>query len=118
MGVFLSRHFEVIGVKTGLEAMARLSSGFIPDVIIADSSSTELGGVQLAASLKYSGMFSHIPFILLGDHSAEHDAMDGMTHLGIRAVLSTPLDPVELRDRVYKITSRPTDLIWANASAA
>jgi DNA-binding response OmpR family regulator len=117
MGAFFSQQFQVVGAKTGLEAMSWLSRGFIPDVIIADAGTPELSGVQLAANLRYSGMFSHIPVIIIGSE-ADDSEKTLLRELGISGVFGNPFDPVQLRERVTQLAAISGDYKWAGANAA
>jgi putative two-component system response regulator len=117
MGAFFSQNFEVVGAKTGLEAMSRLGRGFIPDVIVVDAGTPELTGLQLVMNLRYSGMFGHIPVVMMGAlPDGEDQAL--VQQLGIRAVFGNTFDPMQLRERVTQLSAIPGDYAWAGATAA
>jgi CheY-like chemotaxis protein len=117
MGTFFAQNFEVVSARTGLEAMGWLTRGFIPDIIIADAGAPELSGIEIAMNLSYSGMFGHIPVILMNTGPEAQDQR-ALQELGIRAVFGNPFDPVQLRDRVSQLTALSGELAWAGATAA
>lgn len=117
MGAFFARNFEVVGAKSGLEAMSLLGRGYMPDVIIADASITDLSSAQLVANLRYSGMFGHIPVILVGD-TADEQERSNLRQLGVLGFFGKTFDPIKLGDQVRQATRVSTDYLWAQATAA
>jgi CheY-like chemotaxis protein len=104
IGAFLSRHFEVTGAKNGLEAMSQLSRGFVPDVIVTDALMPGLNGFQFLANLQCSGMYAHIPVVVISGSCNEDEEMR-FKQLGIHQYFRKPFNPVQLQDSLIRITS-------------
>jgi CheY-like chemotaxis protein len=103
IGAFLSGQFDVNGAKNGLEAMSRLSQGLLPDVIVTDARMPDLNGAQLLANLRCSGMFAHIPVIVISSSDSQEEELH-FKELGARDYFRKPFDPVRLQDRLLQIT--------------
>ena len=101
IGTFLSTNFDVAIVRTGLEAMARLGRGQIPDIIITDTQVTDITGVAFLTSLRNSGLFGNIPVVAIGD--ADHEAEEQFRNLGVRDYFQKPFNPIRLQDRIVQI---------------
>jgi CheY-like chemotaxis protein len=103
IGTFLSSHFDVTGAKNGLEAMSLLSRGFLPDAIVTDALMPDLNGFQLLASLQCSGMYAHIPVIVMSG-SCNDEEESRFWKLGVSAYFRKPFSPVQLREHLHRIT--------------
>lgn len=104
IGAFLSRRFEVVGAKSGLEAMTRLSQGLLPDVIVTDARTPEIGGAQFLSNLRCSGLFANIPVVVIGSAADFDDEERHFEQLGVHAYFRKPFDPVALQNRLLQIT--------------
>ncbi|MFY7652368.1 MAG: response regulator, partial [Chitinophagaceae bacterium] len=72
LGKFLSRNYEVVVKNDGIEALAFLQEGNLPDVIISDLNTPNLGGLGLIDQIKASDYFTSIPVMVLsGEDSSE-----------------------------------------------
>ena len=104
IGAFLSSRFDVTGAKNGLEAMSRLSQGFIPDVIVTDAVMPGLNGFQLIANLRCSGMYASIPVIVISGSCNDEEELR-FKQLGVNGYFRKPFNPVHLQDRLIQITA-------------
>ena len=93
----LSSEYEINVIKNGLEAMAWLTSGNIPDLIVSDLHMPQLNGIELLKFLQHSGIYKEIPVIILsGDEDPE--VMKQCRNLGAVKYILKPFGP-ELLDR-------------------
>jgi CheY-like chemotaxis protein len=99
MGAFLSKNFEVIAAKNGLEAMSWLRQGVVPDVILTDVSMPELDGASLLSNLRCSGLYANIPVVVISgaDNGREERHFREM---GANAYIRKPFNPVQLQERL------------------
>ena len=104
IGSFLSKEFEVVGAKNGLEAMCWLQNGVQPDIIITDSAMPELDGAALLSNLRCSGMWADIPVVVLGSGKGDEtmEAQQFM-QLGAYEYFPKPFSPTRLQERLMDI---------------
>ena len=106
MSAFFSKSFDVITAKNGLEAMTWLSKGIIPDLILTDARMPELNGMQFLSNLRCSGLYRHIPVVVVsGQPSEEEDR--AFRQLGARDVVCKPFNPVKLREQIKQLVRLP-----------
>ncbi|MCB0527464.1 MAG: response regulator [Saprospiraceae bacterium] len=102
MGAFLSRQFEVVGAKNGLDAMSWLGKGQLPDVIVTDMSMPALNGAELLDNLRCSGLYADIPVVVISGREDDEEEKR-IKQLGARAYLRKPFSPTELQDRLLQL---------------
>ncbi len=102
MGAFLSRQFDVVGAKNGLDAMSWLSQGLMPDVIVTDVRMPELGGADFLANLRCSGVYAEIPVVVISGGSDDLEE-SRLKQLGACEYIRKPFSPVMLQDRLKQI---------------
>lgn len=102
MGTFLSRQFEVVGAKNGLDAMCWLSNGHIPDVIVTDARMPGLNGAEFLVNLRCSGMYARIPVIVVSGADGEEDEYR-FRQLGAYDYIRKPFSPTMLQERLMQI---------------
>ncbi len=102
MGAFLSRQFEVVGAKNGLDAMIWLGKGVIPDVIVTDVNMPGLSGAELLVNLRCSGIYSNIPVVVVSGSSNEEEEVH-VRQLGACDYIRKPFSPTTLQDRLKQI---------------
>lgn len=107
LGAFLSHHFQVSGAQTSLEAMVLLKKGLFPAVIIAESHSTFFNGDHLLECLRCSGIYQHIPVILLCDDDKPAEA-ERFRQMGASACLNKPFNPLILQQILLRFASPMT----------
>jgi len=89
----------------GMDAMSFLRQGALPDIIITDLNTPEMGGLELIEQLRTSGYFTAIPVLVLsGDENTETriKCLDS----GADDYLVKPFNPRELEARLRAILRR------------
>ncbi len=89
----------------GMDAMSFLRKGALPDIIITDLNTPEMGGLELIQQLRTSGYFTAIPVLVLsGDENTEMriKCLDS----GADDYLVKPFNPRELEARLRAILRR------------
>ena len=87
--------YEVISAKDGFEAIFKLSEGELPDLILSDIEMPNFTGEELILNLFNSGIFSHIPVIILTGIES-NEVKEKCIESGAYAYLNKPFDPTEL----------------------
>lgn len=101
----LDKQFNVTTFSNGLEALAFLRDGTLPDIIISDLNTPEMGGLELIEQLKMSGFFNAIPVLVLsGDESTETRIK--CLNSGADDYVVKPFNPRELEARIRAILRR------------
>jgi DNA-binding response OmpR family regulator len=101
----LEDHFSVMPFNNGMDALSFLQEGNMPDLIISDLNTPEMGGLELIAQLKTSGFFSSIPVLVLsGDEST--DTRIKCLDAGADDYVVKPFNPRELEARLKAILRR------------
>jgi two-component system, chemotaxis family, chemotaxis protein CheY len=102
LGLALKKEFNVTTKKNGMEALAWLSSGNIPDIILLDVQMPVLNGLGLLRQLRASGLFHNIPVICV---SANDDIEENeqLFDLGIVDFIKKPFNPVRISEKVKAI---------------
>jgi len=101
----LEEQFSVMSFANGMDALSFLQEGNMPDLIISDLNTPEMGGLELISQLKTSGFFSSIPVLVLsGDESTETriKCLDA----GADDYVVKPFNPRELEARLKAILRR------------
>ncbi len=102
IGAFLSKQFEVVGVRNGIEALGKLSQGFFPDAIVTDTRVSGISGAQLLSQLRCSGLFADIPVVVIS--SVENDEEElHFRQLGVHDYFRKPFSPTKLQNRLIQI---------------
>lgn len=110
MTAILSKNFDVVSAKNGLEAMSWLSGGLRPDIIVTDARMPELSGSQLITNLRCSGMFRDIPIVVVSGTENE-DGELRFKRLGVRSFLRKPFNPTKLTEHLQQIILEPQPTI-------
>lgn len=101
--IILSKDFEITTAENGMQALISMQKGAIPDLIVCDVNMPELDGEQFVKQLKASGMFQHIPIIMLSSNDKSADKISLMK-AGADDYLTKPYNPEELMLRInYKL---------------
>ncbi len=102
---YLSNLYEVEIFKDGLDALAFLQQGNIPDLIISDLNTPVMGGMELTRQLRASDLFSAIPIVILsGEESSE--TIIQCLEAGADDYLVKPFNPKELEARLKVVMRR------------
>ena len=98
----LESKFEVEGAENGIDALAMLQSGYLPDLIVTDLLMPVLGGRDLVEQLKISGVWKDIPIIVLSSVDKSDEKIK-LIKLGVNDYLEKPYNPAELLARIENI---------------
>ena len=102
VAAFLSKHYEVVSVRNGLEAMGWLNGGSLPDVILTGDRMPELSGEQLANHLRCSGLFCDIPVVIMCENTDETE-LRSHRETGISDIIRKPLNMFALENRLKQL---------------
>lgn len=106
MTILLSRKYRVYAAADGIEALAWLSTGEIPHVIIAESAMRELSLDDFLHAIQSSGIYAHIPVVLTDEGSAASQAFKKYhRNTAVRDFVSLPLKPADLICAITRMTS-------------
>lgn len=109
LGAVLSRYFRVAVQANGMDAMAWLSDGHIPDLIIADLDMPEMDGFSLLQYLQVSGFFHTIPVLILSGNT-DPASRSRCEELGARAFIGKPFNPTDMVALISALTGLKTPL--------
>jgi CheY-like chemotaxis protein len=85
----------------GLDALTRLETGLLPDVIVTDVMMPRMDGLQLAQKLKGSPVLGRIPLVMLTAKTGARDVIAGI-NAGARHYVTKPFKTDELIGKVRK----------------
>ncbi|MFT4759389.1 MAG: two-component system chemotaxis response regulator CheY [Paraglaciecola sp.] len=102
LGAMLSKQYAVTTKRDGLEGMAWMSRGNIPDLILLDMQMPRLCGSEFLKSLKNSGLFKNIPVIVLSGNESDAE-ISNCFEMGAQEYLKKPFNPVQLKDKISSI---------------
>lgn len=111
LGLTLKNRFDVITKKDGIEGMAWLSAGNIPDLIMLDMQMPRLNGLEFLKQIRTSGMFRHIPVILVSANDNEYEITQSFG-LGVVDFIRKPFNPIKLKEKVDSILNKKTNNIF------
>ena len=117
LGSILSKNYEVVAKKDGLEAMAWLSSGNIPDLILLDLVMPSLNGYEFLKNLRTSGFFKSIPVLILSVNNYSSE-MQRCYQLGIKDFFHKPFNPIQLREKINLVFKQTSKSSKENAAQA
>ena len=102
---FLSNVYETEVCVDGMDALASIQNGNIPDLIISDLNTSKINGLELISQLQASDFFKTIPVIIVsGEDSSEKRIM--CLNSGADDYIVKPFNPAELEARVRVILRR------------
>ncbi|PJE47261.1 MAG: two-component system response regulator [Sediminibacterium sp.] len=102
---YLSAQYQVEIFKDGVDALAFLQQGNVPDLIISDLNTPVMGGLELTKQLRASDFFNTIPIIILsGEESSE--MIIQCLEAGADDYLVKPFNPKELEARLRVVLRR------------
>jgi DNA-binding response OmpR family regulator len=110
---FLSATYEIEMCSNGMDALAFMQNGNVPDLIISDLNTPLLNGIDLISQVKASDFFSSVPIIILsGEESSEKriKCLDA----GADDFIVKPFNPAELEARIRVILKRTGKLSWGS----
>jgi len=102
---FLSNVYETEVCLNGMDALATIQNGNIPDLIISDLNTAKISGLELLAQLQASDFFKKIPVIIVsGEDSSEKRIL--CLNSGADDYIVKPFNPAELEARVRVVLRR------------
>lgn len=93
------KHFNVVSAQDGLAAMAYLSRGKVPDLIVTDLAMPNVNGWELLDFLSDSYLYKDIPVIVLSGSLQESNRNLMGMYCNVKDVLDKPFDPTQLQER-------------------
>lgn len=96
--------YEAVGASNGREALQRLASGELPDLILLDLMMPVMNGWQFREAQRRSPRLAGIPVVIT---SADRDAQRVAQDLGVAALLTKPMAVKDLMatvDRCIRAT--------------
>lgn len=102
---YLGKNYDVAITANGLDALALLQGGDVPDLIITDLNTPMLNGLDLIKQLRAGNVFNAIPIMVLsGEDSSEMriNCLDA----GAEDYMVKPFNPRELESRLKVILRR------------
>ena len=103
-----SEFAEIITVTSGNKALAVLSSGKLPDIIVSDINMPDGDGYRLCSEVKNSQKYGHIPFILLTSRGEDRSQSDSY-RMGADSFLAKPFEVDTLLEMIRSILKRRED---------
>lgn len=91
--------------RDGLEAIALIERGFVPDVVVTDVMMPRMDGLQLAKHLKADPRTSKIPVVIVTAKTAPRDVIAGINS-GARHYMTKPFTADQLLGKVKKALGR------------
>jgi DNA-binding response OmpR family regulator len=102
---FLSNQYKTEIFVNGMDALASIQNGNIPDLIISDLNTAKITGLELLAQLQASDFFKSIPVIIVsGEDSSEKRIL--CLNSGADDYIVKPFNPAELEARVRVVLRR------------
>lgn len=91
----LGKQYKVTLKTNGWKALEWMSQGNLPSLIISDLEMPSLNGIDLIANIKKSGLYCHIPVLVLSgslDPEKKKSCLEG----GALSFIGKPFEPAEL----------------------
>ena len=99
LGNILVKNYNVVTKSDGIEAFGWLHLGNEPDLIILDMVMPRLHGMTFLSNIKSSGLFSHIPVVVLTGN--ENDEFENQVRqMGADGFIRKPFKPDNLRETI------------------
>jgi DNA-binding response OmpR family regulator len=102
---YLGNLYHVELFSDGLEALSYLQKGNLPDLIISDLNTPEMGGLELTKQVRASGFFGTIPIIILSGEESSEKIIQCL-EAGADDYLVKPFNPKELEARLKVVLRR------------
>ncbi len=102
---FIENRFEVSVFNNGMDALAYLQEGNMPDIIVSDLNTPQLNGYEFIKQVKSSGFFKAIPIMILSGEESTESRIKCL-EAGADDYLVKPFNPRELEARINVILKR------------
>lgn len=96
---YFSGHYNVQTCANSREAWQRLDGGYFPDIIVVDTNTTDIDGLDFLYQLKTSVMFNDIPVIVLSSNTKSSARIECL-QAGAADYICKPFNPKELELRL------------------
>ena len=103
-----SKKYEVFSAQDGLVAMAWMSKGNMPDLIVSDLQMPNIDGWELIRFLSESYLYKHIPVVVLTGI-----VNVGMPDGNVQGMFKKPFDPTELMKAVGEIFQKDLAVVYS-----
>lgn len=111
LGSMLSKYYNVTTLRDGMEGMAWLVKGNVPDLILLDMSMPRLSGNDFLKNIRQSGFFKEIPVIVVSANDGDDDIKNCLKW-GVCDYLTKPFNPIDLKKKINKIlTANKLELV-------
>lgn len=94
--------YQVTYAENPVQAIQRLSEGYIPDVIISDLNMPEMNGEDFLIYLKGNNLYSSIPVLILSSEESSATRIR-LFEEGAEDFIVKPFNPEELRIRIKRL---------------
>ena len=102
---FLSNIYDTEVFVNGMDALAAIQNGNIPDLIISDLNTAKISGLELISQLQASDFFKSIPVIIVSGEDSSEKRIQCLDS-GADDYIVKPFNPAELIARVRVILRR------------
>jgi len=102
LGRILGEKFDVTVQTNALSAMAWLSQGNLPDLILTDFDLPDVSGLDFVRNLHISGAYNRIPLIMLSGNSNKKIINECLA-AGASDFIQKPFDPPQLISSINKV---------------
>ncbi|MFD2934211.1 response regulator transcription factor [Spirosoma flavum] len=104
----LSKEFELTSCTNGIEAMAWLEKGNMPDIILTDLRMPEVDGQELISLIRNSSRYRNVPIMVLS--SMEDSALKiSCIEQGADDYMVKPFNPLEVQAKIKALLRRSTE---------
>ncbi|MFD2933746.1 response regulator [Spirosoma flavum] len=104
----LSAEFELSSCTNGIEAMAWLEKGNVPDIILTDLRMPLLDGQELIGLIRNSSLYRNVPIIVLS--SMEDSSLKiSCIEQGADDFIVKPFNPLEVKAKIKALLRRTTE---------
>ena len=100
---------DIILAESGNQAMALLSSGKLPDIIVSDVNMPDGNGYRLCKDVKSDARYSHIPVILLASRG-EGQIQSNSYRMGADAFLAKPFEIEILTEAIRGLLKKRAEI--------
>lgn len=100
--IYLSGDYDVVYLDNPIKAIAWLTEGNFPDLIISDLNMPEMDGYQFLRYIKGNQWFKSIPVVILSSVESSDERIR-LFEDGAEDYMLKPFNPQELKVRLKKI---------------
>jgi CheY-like chemotaxis protein len=94
------KEYEAVVAINGAEAMKKLESGFLPDLILLDIIMPYMDGLQFLEKIKADEKFSKVPVILLTNLGQKDEIKKGISMGAQDYLIKSHFTPSEVMEKI------------------